>query len=142
MPDFEAETSLRIGELAAQLALNPRTIRYYEGIGLLPHPSRTTAGYRLYTAADRERLQFIGKAKAIGLSLEEIREILELRSEGGQPCAHVLKLVDLKLAALDRQLRALEDFRRELLTLRLEAAETMIVGSSVCGIIERHEHLR
>ena len=50
---------MRIGELAAELGLNPKTIRYYEEIGLLPQPRRTPAGYRLYEAADRERLAFI-----------------------------------------------------------------------------------
>ncbi len=51
---------MRIGELAGRLDLNPKTIRYYEEIGLLPTPQRTPAGYRLYDAADLERLRFIG----------------------------------------------------------------------------------
>lgn len=78
---------MRIGELAAELGLNPKTIRYYEEIGLLPEPRRTQAGYRLYDAADRERLRFILKAKAVGLTLEEIKLVLDVRSNGQPPCA-------------------------------------------------------
>jgi len=77
---------LRIGELAAELGLNPRTIRFYEGIGLLPNPRRADNGYRWYDDGDRERLRFIQKAKAVGMTLAEIREILDLRSGGRQPC--------------------------------------------------------
>ena len=120
--DVRNQAQVRIGELATELGLNPKTIRYYEEIGLLPTPQRTPAGYRLYSAADRERLQFIGKAKAIGLTLEEIREILMLRRDGERPCAHVLGLLDQKLATVDAQLRTLTDFRQDLVALRQAAA--------------------
>ncbi|MBI2760685.1 MAG: heavy metal-responsive transcriptional regulator [Chloroflexi bacterium] len=103
--------SLRIGELAAELGLNPKTIRYYESIGLLPVPPRTEAGYRLYGAADRDRLRFIRKARAIGLTLDEIGQVLALRGEGRRPCEHVVTLLDAKLSAVDEHLRALGDFR-------------------------------
>jgi MerR family transcriptional regulator, Zn(II)-responsive regulator of zntA len=130
---------VRIGELAAELGLNPKTIRYYEEIGLLPEPQRTPAGYRLYNEADRERLLFIGKAKAIGLTLQEIGETLTLRRLGEQPCEHVRYLLDQKLAAVDAQLQALTEFRQELVTLREEAATGQAAEAGVCGIIEQHE---
>lgn len=129
---------MRIGELAAELGLNPKTIRFYEEIGLLPPARRTPSGYRLYGAADRERLRFILKAKAVGLTLEEIKQVLDVRSKGQQPCRHVLALLDQKLAAVDRQLRALSEFRRELVALHSEGAETMRAEACVCGIIEHH----
>lgn len=130
---------LRIGELAAELGINPKTIRYYEEIGLLPPAKRGENGYRLYDDADRERLQFISKAKAVGLTLEEISEILTVRRNGVQPCEHVLGLLDHKLMAVEEQLRALSDFRQELLTLREEARQTMRADACVCGIIEQHK---
>jgi DNA-binding transcriptional MerR regulator len=133
---------LRIGELAAELGLNPKTLRYYEAIGLLPAPRRTSSGYRVYDARARQRLGFIAKAKAIGLTLEEIREILALRDSGESPCEHVLALLDRKLAKVDQQLRALVDFRQELIILREEAAETMRADACVCGIIEQHRPAR
>lgn len=139
MRSMSNRPQLRIGELAAEFELNPKTIRYYEEIGLLPAPRRNQAGYRLYDAADRERLRFIGKAKAIGLTLEEISNILALRRDGELPCAHVLALLDRKIAVVDQQLRALADFRQELVVLREEAAEHVTADACVCGIIERHE---
>lgn len=130
---------VRIGELAAELGLNPKTIRYYEEIGLLPPASRADNGYRFYGDADRERLHFIGKAKAVGLTLEEIGEILGLRRNGAQPCDHVLGLLDRKLRTVEEQLRALSEFQQELLTLREEARKTMRTDACVCGIIEQHK---
>jgi len=130
---------MRIGELAGQLGLNPKTVRYYEDIGLLPRPRRTPAGYRLYAAADRDRPQFIVKARAIGLTLEEIGHILALRGEGQPPCVHVLGLLDQKVAAVDQHLRALTAFRQELAALRDEAAKSVDRDAPVCAIIEHHE---
>ncbi len=130
---------LRIGELAAELGINPKTIRYYEEIGLLPPAKRNENRYRFYDHADRERLHFIGQAKAVGLTLEEIGEILVVRRNGVQPCEHVLTLLDHKLLALEEQLRLLSDFRQELLVLREEAGQTMRSDACICGIIEQHK---
>ncbi len=130
---------LRIGELAAELGLNPKTIRYYEEIGLLPQPRRTQSGYRLYDGRDLERLRFIGKAKAIGLSLEEIGDILALRRDGQQPCEHVLALLDRKLNALEEHLRALTEFRQDLVALRESAAKKVTRKAHFCRLIEQHE---
>ena len=129
----------RIGELASELGVNPKTIRYYEEIRLLPEPSRSASGYRLYDSVDRERLRFIIKAKAVGLTLEEIGEIVTLRSDGEQPCEYVLTLLDRKLRAVDEQLHALAEFRRELVTLREETAQGASISASFCWIIEQHE---
>lgn len=129
---------LRIGELATQAGLNPKTIRYYEEIGLLPEPRRTDSSYRMYAASDIDRLRFIGKAKGIGLSLDEIREIFALRHHGERPCRHVLALVDQKLDAVDQQLRALADFREDLVAVRAEAAAAPVGEGEVCSIIEHH----
>lgn len=130
---------LRIGELAAALGVNPKTIRYYEELGLLPAPKRETNGYRVYDAADRDRLGFIAKAKAIGFTLDEIAEVLALRRAGEQPCEHVLTLLDRKLAAVDEQLARLLEVRADLTALREEAAHTMTQDAVVCGIIEHHQ---
>jgi DNA-binding transcriptional MerR regulator len=130
---------LRIGELAAELGLNPKTIRYYEVIGLLPIPARTATGYRLYGTADRERLRFIVKAKAIGFTLREIGEILTLRDSGTEPCPHLGLLLDRKLAAVDAQLRLLGDLHAELQALKAEAAVTACSSTPICGPIELHQ---
>ena len=139
MNEARSGSHLRIGDLASELALNPKTIRYYEEIGLLPAPQRSAGGYRLYGAADRERLRFIAKAKAIGFTLQQIGDILALRDEGAAPCSHVLDLLDRRLCAVEAQLRALTEVRQDLLALRQEAATTSDGSAQVCAIIEHHK---
>lgn len=129
---------VRIGELASEFGLNPKTVRYYEQLGLLSAARRSRAGYRLYDSQDRDRLRFIIKAKAIGLTLKEIGEILELRRQGLRPCEHVVTLLDRKLSEIEGQIRALGDFREELLALRHEASNKSVGEACVCGIIEQH----
>lgn len=126
---------LTIGKLAAIVGVNPRTIRYYEAIGLLPPPRRSPSGYRLYSPDDAARLRFIRRARAAGLSLAEVRQVLELRQAGEEPCDHVLGLLDAKLAAVDRQIRELRALRRRLRVLRRRGAKARRSGC-VCGILE------
>ncbi len=126
---------LTIGELAARTGFSPRTIRYYEAVGLLPPPRRSPSGYRLYGPEDIGRLEFIRKARAVGLRLAEIREVLALRQTGEPPCDRVLGLLDAKVAALDAQIRQLQTLRRQLLALRRKGPRVARRGC-VCGIIE------
>lgn len=105
---------LLIGELARRAGVTTPTIRYYEEIGLLPSPQRSPTGYRRYTNAALEELQFIRKAQGLGFSLEEIGEILELSRSGQAPCSHVLSLAHQHLAAVDERIRLLQKFRKQL----------------------------
>jgi DNA-binding transcriptional MerR regulator len=139
MMQAQGSAHLRIGTLARELGLNPKTIRFYEQIGLLPPPQRNAAGYRLYGAADRERLRFIAKAKTIGLTLQEIGEILALRDAGIEPREHVQTLIARKLTDVDAELQRLSAYRRELLALQAEAVVTPCSCTPFCGIIELHE---
>lgn len=129
---------IRISEFAAEFQLNPRTLRYYEDIGLLPPAQRTSAGYRHYDDRDRVRLRFIAHAKAVGLTLEDIKSILEVHERGNQPCTHVAGLVADKLVAVERQLLALTALREELLALREAAQHPGNYSGEVCRLIERH----
>ena len=134
---------MKIGELANATGLTTKTIRYYELNRLLDEPRRTDSGYRLYDSEAVERLEFIKKAKNLGLSLEEIRDILVLYEQRLSPCVHVLALLDRKLEQVDNMIRNLDEFRRELLRLRLESQvrlEQLPEESRVCGIIERGIH--
>lgn len=126
---------MRIGELADRFGINPKTIRYYEALGLLPQPERTESGYRQYTEADAARLDFIGKAKRLGLSLEEICSVLAMCDEGQLPCSHVLELLDQRISGVDHAIEELQAFRSELAGVRAGAAARIPEGS-VCGIIE------
>lgn len=103
-----------IGEVAKQVGLNPKTIRYYESLGLLSEPERTESGYRVYTEKDIERLGFIKGGKALGLALSEIKDILEAWNEGDSPCGHVSSLLETKIDDLDRRIAEMTTFRDRL----------------------------
>jgi DNA-binding transcriptional MerR regulator len=105
---------LRIGELSRRSGVPSKTVRYYEGIGLLEPPSRTASGYRTYPDAVLDRLAFIRSAQALGLTLGEIRSIIALRDNGEVPCAHVVKLLENRTEAIESTIRQLKDLRSEL----------------------------
>ena len=105
---------LLIGEVAQRAGVSPATIRYYEDLGLLPPPARSSTGYRRYSASAVEELRFIRKAQALGFSLEEVSEILTLSRAGKAPCSRVLSLAQQHLAAVDERIRQLERFRGHL----------------------------
>ncbi len=79
---------MRIGELATQVGVNPKTVRYYESIGVLPEPERTI-GYRDYDETYAGRLTFIRTAQRLGITLDEVKEILAFRERGQVPCTYV-----------------------------------------------------
>lgn len=110
------KAGLSIGELASELRLNPKTIRYYEEIGLLPEPRRSESGYRLYSKDEMERLRVIRRAKLLGLSLAEIKEIVEYATDGrcGLLEDRLLSLVEAKLGEIDQKIEDLVTFRDDL----------------------------
>jgi len=120
-PENDVDERLQIGELARRLGLNPRTIRYYEGVGLLPEPRRSEAGYRLYGEEDERRLRFISSARRVGFPLGEIKEILALRDGGKAPCRYVSEAIERRQRELDRQLADLRRLRAELAALSVRA---------------------
>ena len=138
------QTKIKIGELARRTGFSTKAIRYYELLKLLPEPDRTESGYRLYGQKDVERLEFIEKAKHLGFSLEDIRDILILDEQQQRPCVHVLALLDQKLKQVDDVLRDLKDFRKELAGLRKESAEQIerLPADAICGIVERGVHAK
>ena len=127
---------MRIGELADRLGVNPKTIRYYESIGLVPEAERTASGYRVYGEDDVERLVFIKAAQRLGLALDEVREILGLRERGEAPCGYVRGLISQELAALDRRMEELHALREELVALERRAQNAGVASGRICGLIE------
>lgn len=107
---------LTIGEISKALHLNPRTIRYYEEIGLLPEPQRNEPGYRLYSNKEIERLRLVQRAKLLGLSLAEIKEITEYAIDGHCSALkhHLLSLVGAKLSEVEHKIRELTAFKSDL----------------------------
>lgn len=105
---------MKVGELAAQVGVGVQTLHYYERLGLLPKPERSSANYRLYSPAALRRVRFIKKAQAVGFTLEEIRQILAFQKPGAARCRGVAELGEKRLRELDTQLEMLQAFRRAL----------------------------
>ena len=105
---------MQIGELAKAAQVPPKTIRYYEDIGLLPKAPRTEGGYRCYGSEAAELLRFIRKAQSLGLTLAEIKELAEIRSAGNLPCMHLRSLLETKVAEMEARIRELTKLRGEM----------------------------
>lgn len=128
---------MRIGELAKRLDLNTQTIRYYERIGLLPQPERTTAGYRLY--GDERRLRFVKNARSVGLPLGEVKEVLGFHERGETPCAYVIEAIARRSREIERQIADLREFKRNLDELYERARKRTVhepQPGNYCHIIE------
>jgi MerR family copper efflux transcriptional regulator len=109
---------MRIGDLTERAGVTPRTVRYYESIGLLPPGEREGHGQHYYTEETLARLQKIDQLKKLGLSLEEIRDVIDLYftdPSGVQPKQKVLAILRQHLAEVDQKVTALQQFRAELL---------------------------
>jgi len=106
--------ALRIGEAARAAELDPRTLRYYEGIGLVRPSGRTAAGYRLYTEREVEALRFVRRARALGLSLREARELLHTWARGERPCGDLDAILRRRLEEVDARIRELEGLREDM----------------------------
>lgn len=139
MVDLEVDLKLyggamyRIGELAERVGVSTPTLRYYEDIGLLESSQRSPSGYRLYDETAEARLQFIGRAKRLGLSLDDIAELLKIWD--GRNCsatrAHLGHLVAHKITEVRNQVEELATFERQLEAVYERVAEE--VSSERCG---------
>ncbi len=130
--------SFFIGEMARRFGLNPRTIRYYETIGILPKAVRTESGYRIYSRETAERLEFVLKAKALGLTLDEIRTILSLHDEGVAPCEHTRDFIRHKVHNIDEKIAALASLKKTLSGV-LKTRFRKHSAASFCPLIEGAE---
>jgi MerR family transcriptional regulator, copper efflux regulator len=127
-----------ISEVARQSGVPPKTLRYYEEIGLL-RPKRTPAGYRVYDDRVFDRLTFIRSAQALGLSLAEIGGILTLRDNGKAPCAHVAELLQERSTAIARTIRELRGLQSDLQRLTARAQDfnpRECNPNGICGLID------
>lgn len=114
------DTRMRIGELARRAGVTQRTIRHYESIGLMPPGEREGNGQHYYTEASLEQLRKINQLKKLGLSLDEMREVVQLYfidPSGVQSKRRALAILRQHLVETDRKLSELEQFRGELQSL-------------------------
>ncbi len=122
-----------IGTLAQRSGAHVETIRYYERIGLLRRPQRSSAGRRVYGASDLRMLTFIRRARDLGFKLEDMRTILELGGPDGAKCHDVREIAARHLADVRNKL---EDLRK--LEEMLAASVAACSGSSTtrCAVID------
>lgn len=105
---------MQMKRFVQKTGLPAKTIRYYEKIDVLPPPKRLDNGYRAYDERDVARAQFVGSARHLDLSLDDIREILALRDRHEAPCRYVLKLLDDKANEINQRIAALQKLETEL----------------------------
>jgi len=125
------------GELAKASGTGVQTVLYYERIGLLPEPPRTPAGHRRYRFGDVRRMRFVRHAQTLGFSLEEIRDLLELRVSPGESCTAVGIKADDVIGRIDATMTELQVIRASLEVLR-EACRTK-TPTSDCPILDAIE---
>ena len=126
--------SLTIGQLAKQTDIGLETIRFYEREGLIESPPRRPSGYRAYPPETVRRVRFIRTAKELGFSLKEIGELLALRVDPVESCAHVKTITEDKLADIDKRIGTLQRMRRSL--RKLVGACDAREATSDCPILE------
>ena len=133
--------SLTVGTVAEACGVGVQTLHYYERLGLLEKPQRSATNYRLYSSEAVRRVQFIKKAQSLGLSLEEIRQILDLKKHRRAPCCKVVELGEKHFREIDTRLAQLRAYRRALGRAlgewRKENTTERKCAGEFCDLIER-----
>lgn len=125
--------TMNIGDAARASSVSAKMIRHYESIGLIGAARRTDAGYRVYSAQDVQVLQFIHRARALGFSLDRIRDLLALWQDKGRASADVRALAREHIGELNRKIAEMEAMRR---TLERLAASCHGDSRSDCPILD------
>lgn len=125
---------MKIGELAERTGCQPVTIRYYEQAGLLPQPPRSEGNYRVYTRVHEERLLFIRNCRALDMSLDEVRLLLDHQDNPDRDCGDVNALVDEHIDHVSQRIQALQMLERQLITLRQRCRESSAMAA--CPILQ------
>lgn len=115
-------SAMTIGQLAKSAEVGVETIRFYEREGLIEEPPRRASGYRQYPAETVERVRFIRRAKELGFTLKEIKELLSLRAAPRTRCADVRRRAEAKVRDIDEKVRTLQAMRKALTKLIAECS--------------------
>jgi MerR family copper efflux transcriptional regulator len=126
---------LTIGRVARSAGIRPSAIRYYERRGIVKPATRGANGYRFYASDTINILAFVKKAQALGMTLKEIKPLLNLAAQGQQPCSRVKQLARSHLRDIDQKIHELTALRNELQSL-LQVKARRPRGNEVCPIIE------
>ncbi len=125
--------SLSIGKVARRAGIGVETIRFYEREGLLAPPLRKVSGYRLYSEQVLSRIHFIRRAKDLGFSLKEIKELLQLKSNAS-PCDDVCERAEIKIAHIEEKIEMLTKMKQALTELFAACKTRSVLGD--CPILE------
>ncbi|MHC4879943.1 MAG: MerR family transcriptional regulator [Planctomycetota bacterium] len=129
--------SLSIGQLAKRAGVGVETVRFYEREGLLVEPQRRQSGYRQYQSDTVDRLLFIRRAKELGFTLKEIKELLSLRVDEEKTCADVRQQAEAKIADIEDRIRSLQRMKRALVKVTKQCSGSG--PTSECPILESIE---
>lgn len=131
-------TYFKIGELAKQTGIAVGTLRYYSDLGLLQPTKRGDNGYRYYSKDANRQVKFIKKAQAIGFTLEEIKQILDVRDRGEKPCSLVQNILNNKIEQLEIKIKQMTLFKQELQEYRANwtnKPDLKLDSQEVCPLI-------
>ena len=131
-----------IGELAAETGVKVPTIRYYEGIGLLPAPPRTDGNQRRYDEAALSQLRFIAHARAMGFPMDELRAMLRIAGHKDAPCDDIDALVRARLADVEDRIARLTALRGELRGMLASHQHGTVGECRVVEVLSDHEQCR
>ena len=134
--------SLHVAELAEQTGVTPATIRYYARTGLLNPGREPENGYRCFSGADRHRVLFVRQAQALGLTIGDIKSVLETVDHGDVPCHQVQSLVEQRLQSIQEkitELRAKEGRIQQALLAWVDLQGARPKRDELCPLIERLE---
>lgn len=125
---------MKIGELAEKGKCTVETVRFYEKKGLLPEPERTAGNYRSYGGQHVERLRFIRNCRALDMSHDEIRALIQLSEEQSTCCREVNHLLEEHIGHVESRIAALQQLKQQLLELRRQCRQESAMTD--CGILQ------
>jgi DNA-binding transcriptional MerR regulator len=133
-------SAIAIGDLARLTGVKIPTIRYYEGVGLLPEPSRTESNRRKYDDRAVNRLKFIRHARELGFEVDAIRELLDLAEQPQRSCVKVDALAREHLQAITSRIERLTALKAEVENMIKACAKGRIAKCRVIDVLSHHEH--
>ena len=129
-----------IGELASETGVKVPTIRYYEGIGLIPAPPRTEGNQRRYDGAALERLRFIAHARAMGFPMDELRAMLRIAGHRDAPCEDIDALVRARLSEVEDRIARLNALKSDLEGMLHSHHHGTVADCRVVEVLSDHDH--
>ncbi|EQA38934.1 putative mercuric resistance operon regulatory protein [Leptospira inadai serovar Lyme str. 10] len=131
--------SLKIGELAKATHVSVETIRYYESLKLLNPAFRNESKYRIYSEDSTKRIQFVRNMQALGFSLSEIKELLDLKVQTKSQCKSVQSKVNLKLSEIQGKIAVLKKLESSLIEIQKICESSKSTKEGSCPVLDLME---